>query len=470
MKSLPGIRVTLLALAVLLGGLSRAIGASGEVNSTGPTPQAAPKTIVQFNDNGAWCWYQDPRAVVDQTTNTLLVGSVANSAGLDGRERSGDIDLVSYHLATGRSERFVLHYHLQPEDDHNAPALLIRTDGRYVAMYSKHNQEATSYWRVTTRPHDATHWDPEQTFDWKPYLKASNHVTYSNLFYLSAERRTYDFTRAVNLDPSILTSTDQGDHWTYAGKLLTLPRLGYVNGYARYASNGVDRIDVITTEHHPRDFNNSIYHGYLKNGKLHRSDGTIVDNDVFHSDGHPQTELTKVFAANSVFGSDTMTHAWTVDLRLDAANRPYAILSCRTNDSPENSNFQDHRFFYARFDGAAWNIHPLAKAGARLWESEQDYTGLAALDPYDPNVAYVSTSIDPRDGSRLPVHEIFKGVSTNAGGTWEWTAITQNSPADNLRPIVPASDPHHTALLWFRGKMIRSQRYDCQVVGLIDRP
>ncbi len=470
MKSFVRTGLILLALSIPLGGWSRASAADGELSATGLPFQGDAKAIVQLNDNGAWCWYQEPRAVIDRANNTLLVGSVANSAGPDGRERSGDIDLVSYHLATGQSERLVLHHDLQPEDDHNTPALLIRTDGRYVAMYSKHNQEAASYWRVSTRPHDATQWDAEQSFDWKPFLKASDHVTYSNLFYLSAERRTYDFSRAVNLDPSILTSTDEGDHWTYSGKLLTLPRLGYVNGYARYASNGVERIDFITTEHHPRDFNNSIYHGYLQNGRLHRSDGTIVDDDVFHSDGQPQTELTRVFAANSVFGGVTMTHAWTVDLRLDAANRPYAILSCRANDSPENTSFQDHRFFYARFDGAAWKVHPLAKAGARLWASEQDYTGLAALDPHDPNVAYVSTTVNPRDGSLLPVQEIFRGVTSNAGGTWEWTAITRNSTADNLRPIVLAWDSHHTALLWFRGKMIRSQRYDCQVVGIIDRP
>ena len=459
-----------LALAIPLKGWSHASATEGDANATVSSTKVDADAIVQLNDNGAWCWYQDPRAVIDLTNSTLLVGSVADSAGPAGRERGGDIDLVSYHLTTGHCERFVLHHHLEPEDDHNAPALLIRSDGRYVAMYSKHHREALSYWRISTRPHDATQWNPEQKFNWKPFLNTSDRATYSNLFYLSAEHRTYDFSRAVNLDPSVLTSADQGDHWTYAGKLLTLPRLGYVNGYVKYASNGVDRIDFVTTEHHPRDFNNSIYHGYLQSGKLHRSDGTVVDGDIFHNPGHPQTELTKVFAANSVFGGTTMTHAWTVDLRLDAADRPYAILSCRTNDSPENTNFQDHRFFYARFDGFAWNIHPLAKAGARLWESEQDYTGLAALDPHDPNVVYVSTTFDPRDGSPLPVHEIFKGVTSNAGGTWKWTAITRNSPADNLRPIVPAWDPRHTALLWFRGTMIRSQHYNCQVVGLIDRP
>ena len=212
------------------------------------------------------------------------------------------MDVVTYHLATGASTRYVLHHHFDPQDDHNAAALLIRPDGRYLAMYARHNHDNLSYWRISTKPHDAGDWGPEQTFDWTPDIEAAgaaSHVTYSNLFYLSAEKRTYDFSRAINDDPSMLVSTDQGDYWSYAGKLLTEKKLGYVNGYTKYASNGLDRIDFITTEHHPRDFNNSIYHGYIQGGKLYRSDGAAVDNDVFNSPGHPQTELTTVFAANA---------------------------------------------------------------------------------------------------------------------------------------------------------------------------
>lgn len=32
--------------------------------------------LIQFNENGAWCWYQDPRLVVDPTNDTLLISSV----------------------------------------------------------------------------------------------------------------------------------------------------------------------------------------------------------------------------------------------------------------------------------------------------------------------------------------------------------------------------------------------------------
>jgi hypothetical protein len=427
--------------------------------------------LVQFNENGAWCWYQDPRLVVDQTTNTLMVSSIGAAEGVGGETRSGDVDVVSYNLDTGSSHRMVLRHNFMPQDDHNAAALIIRPDGRYLAMYARHNHENYSYWRISTRPHDAGDWTKEQAFDWTPYINEvdrTDHVTYSNLWYLTAEKRLYNFARGINHDASIMISDNQGDTWSFGGKLLTEPKLGYVNGYTKYASNGTDRIDFITTDHHPRDFNNNIYHGYVKGGKLYDSFGKVIDDNIINSKGHSQTELTKIFSGGSKVGGEAMSHAWTMEIEVDSAGNPYAVISCRANDVPENSNYSDHRFFYARFDGKQWKVYPLAKAGDRLWGDEQDYTGLAALDPSDPNVAYISTRINPRDGSMLAAHEIFKGTTSDSGQTWTWEAITQNSTIDNLRPLVVAWNGN-TAVVWFRGTMIRSQHYDCAMVGIISR-
>ena len=382
-------------------------------------------------------------------------------------------------LPAAPAKLFVFHHHLLPADDHDAPHAGLAPNRRYPAMLLQAPDADVSPLRtVSNRPHDAGDWGPERTLDWTPHLATAGtsgsaagvHVTYSNLFYLSAEKRVYDFVRAVNRNPSMLVSSDQGNTLVeYGGKLLTEPKLGYVNGYTKYASNGVDRIDFLTTEHHPRDFNNSIYHGYVQGGKLHRSDGTVVHGNIFDGNGRPQTELTKVFAAGSRFNGDTMTHAWTMAVGLDPAGRPWGLISVRANDQPENSNFSDHRFLYLRFDGTQWQVHPLAKAGACLWRAEEDYTGLAALNPSDPNKVYVSTTIDPRSQAALKFHEIFKGLTSDGGQTWTWTPVTQNSAVDNLRPLVAAWGGR-TAVLWFRGTMNRSQHYNSAIVGIINEP
>src|SRR5256885_928570 len=75
--------------------------------------------LIQFNDNGAWCWYQDERVVVDPVNQTMLIGSVGNKAGAGGDDRHGNIELSVYELSSGKCNRTVLHEH-QEADDHDA--------------------------------------------------------------------------------------------------------------------------------------------------------------------------------------------------------------------------------------------------------------------------------------------------------------------------------------------------------------
>ena len=79
----------------------------------------SPPMLVVFNDNGAWCWYQDPRVVHDPEKHTLLIASVAASEGTDGALRGGDVDIVDYDLKSGANKRSVLHHALREQDDHN---------------------------------------------------------------------------------------------------------------------------------------------------------------------------------------------------------------------------------------------------------------------------------------------------------------------------------------------------------------
>jgi len=145
------------------------------------------------------------------------------------------------------------------------------------------------------------------------------------------------------------------------------------------------------------------------------------------------------------------------------------LVSTRVNDTgPQPARDPDHAFFYCRYDGHQWVSTYLGNAGKKLFASEQDYTGLGALSPDNPTTIYISTPYDPRDGATfLGVHEIFKGVTADHGATFVWTPVTKHSTRDNLRPIVPAWDKDHTALLWWRGTSFTSQRYDAAIVGLI---
>ncbi|HEX6960971.1 MAG TPA: BNR-4 repeat-containing protein [Lacipirellula sp.] len=438
----------LIALAVMAGGAAPWTYAANDVAGE----------LITFNDNGAWSWFEDERAIVDTAAGKIIVSSVAAAAGAGGASRSGDVDVAAYDLATGAVTQFVLNENLQV-DDHNSAALWRRPDGRYLAMYSRHGSDAFTRWRISTHSGDISSWGPEQTFN------NGAGTTYSNLHYLPNDNggagRLYNFTRTIGFDPNILVSSDLGDTWSYGGRLL---QEGDASDrpYLRYFSDG-EKVHLIATEQHPRDFDNSIYHAYVQDGVLYSSTGSRVDGNLFDAGAAEPEDLTPIFTTGTSVGGAVMRHGWTLDVAIDDAGLPYAVFQMRADNSS-----LDHRFFYARFDGSVWSVNELAKAGGYLYASENDYTGLAALDPHDPNRLFISTKIDPRTQVTMPRYEIFEGVTTNGGADWTWAPITYNSTADNLRPIVPRWDDEHTALLWMRGNYSTYTNYDLAIVGLTE--
>jgi hypothetical protein len=443
-------------------------------SSFSQTPRDLVKgNLIQFNDNGGWCWYQDERAVIDIVGGKLLLGSDGSSLGVGGSPRSGDVEAVLFDLKTRSLQRFTLKEgnSIFYCDDHNAPAFLVRPDRKYLAFYAAHFNDTSSHYRVF----DGSTWGSERLFDWKKERPggANFQTTYSNLWYLAAEGRLYNFVRGNNKSPNIMVSTDMGETWVYGGQLTTNANVGYNNGYYKYWGNGVDRIDFICSDYHPRDFPTSIFHGYIKNTKVYKSDGTLVDDNVLDTLNVPTTaKLTLVFADSTVVEGVAMRRCWNTDVQRYDDGTIATIITARANNNQGGSSTSinpDLRFLYARFDGSKWTTTYLGKAGSKLYASEQDYTGLGAMHPNDPNTIYISTPFDPRDNTSLGVHEIFQGVTFDQGKTWTWTPITQKSVRDNLRPVVPVWDKDNTALLWWRGTYSTAQIYNGAIVGILDR-
>jgi hypothetical protein len=451
-------------------------------------PDVVMGNLIQFNDNGNWTWYCDERSVIDSVRGNLIVGSDASPAGIGGSARSGDVETVIYSVTNGSRQRFTLKDGASDPsafyaDDHNTPGLLVRPDGKYLAWYCAHNTERTNYWRNF----DGTSWTPEQRFDWNTLPSGTDfNATYSNPHYLSAEDRTYNFVRENDHgSPNILISADQGETWTFAGQLtasLTNINVGYVSGYFKYSDNGVDRIDFIGTETHPRDSSTSMYHGYVKNGHSYKSDGTLIDANIFDQNAPVITQFTEIFTNGTVLPpGQTNYRCWNDDVQVYPDGTVQAIIATRINNDTQgnDSNISpNHAFFFCRFDGTNWSATYLCQAGTKLYSSEADYIGLGSLHPNDPNTVFISTKYDPRtvqlgvrDTNQLysTFHEIWKGITTNHGATFSWIPITQNSLRDNLRPIVPSWDGNNTALLWFRCTYNTAQSIDGAPVGLIER-
>ena len=440
--------VSLVLLTFLLGGPLIQAQLFNQTNYIAGEP-------LELNDNGAWSWFMDKRAIIDR--GQLLVGSVRANGTFANADLPGwgNVELTVLDIQTKKITRVILKEHLE-QDDHDAPGLLVLHDGRYLTAYSKHNQEPRFWFRISSYPGDPTTWDPEVevvTPGMKGNWKGDN-FTYCNPMMLSAEtNRIYLFHRGVSQDPNYLFSDDDARHWTYGGKLFE-GRHGY-SPYAKYASNGRDTIHFVATEDHPRNFDNSLYHGFIRGGKVFFSDGTFAFP-------LPQTTNTTIHPWNltRLYQGGPTNVAWMCDMELDKNERPLVLFTVQVDGAglPPGQGGMDHRFHYAHWDGTRWYESQISYAGTRLYAGEDDYTGLGSIDPKDPGTVYISTDAEPVTGKPLVSvadgqrhHELFKGRTADGGQSWRWTPITENSSMDNLRPLVPAWKDPRTLLLWMRG-------------------
>lgn len=413
--------------------------------------------MLEFNDNGGWCWYQDERVIVDQEAGKLIIGSVASGGG-----RSANVEVVHWDIASGQGQRFHIGT-MGYTDDHDTPALIKRPDGGYVAMWAGHNDDCNSYYSTF----NGSSWSNEGSFAWPECpTSTGKQITYANEWYLGST--LYSYVRSIDTSPHYLYSEDNGASWQLGGRLTATPQVGYVAGYYKYWGNNTDRIDFFGTEAHPRDNDNSLYHGYIQNGQIYNSTGTPVDSDFTDRNASNVDAYTTVFATGTTINGVRLEHMWNADLVRYDDGTVAAIGTGRVSGT--GSDDPDKRLLYFRFDGSQWKTTYLAQAGTKLYSSEQDYTGLGALDPDNPHIIYISTPYDPRtdSGDFMGYKEIWKGVTCDDGATFDWEPVTANSTMHNVRPVVPKWDTSHTALLWLRGTYSSAQSYNQQVVGLIE--
>jgi BNR repeat-containing family member len=444
-----------------------ALTGCGQV-AVGPSPSEVAGKLLIITDDGGWCWFQGPRAIVHE--GRIIVGTVAR--GRYDLNRRGNVEVHAYDLATGQTQTSVLHTQFEV-DDHDSPALLVRPDGRVLSSYAKHSKEGFHYIRITNNPGDISSWGECKTTPRYP----EGHVTYSNLYRMSVNGLLYNFFRffrGTNSNPFFLYSGDEGDSFIFGGRILAQKGRPYM----KYASNGIDIIHFTTTDGHPRDYDNSIYHGYIKvervDGKaaekLYDSYGNLLDSNLRDDQAVGPSELTRIFEGGP------RRVGWTSSIQLDKDGNPYVGFTVQMNSQglPAGSGGQDHRFHYARFDGASWHEYEIAYGGSRLYPGEDDYTGLIEVDPGDRNTVFIGTDADPVTGKPLISmadsqrhRELYRGQTEDGGRTWKWEAITRNSAVDNVRPIALQYGSNRTVVLWLRGKMTSYTNYDFRVVGLV---
>lgn len=415
------------------------------------SPDYVDSKVYEYIDDASWCWFQDERAVVDTTKGKLVIGSTNMQAS---------VDVTIFDIAGKKVDSKKRFNRLDYADDHNAPGLIVAADGNYVAVWAHHYDKYKSHYSIF----NGQSWAAQKAFDWNTIPGGTNYtIAYSNLCYLSSEKRMYNFARANDRAPNFIYSDDNGNNWKFGGQLTTNSSSSYNKGYYKYWSNGVDRIDMVFTEEHPRDQTTSIYHGYIQNKKTYNTKGVVADEDIYDKGKMPTfSAFTKVFAHGTQVNNVTMGRCWQHDIARYSDSTIGILFKARANNE-----IDDHRNFYARYDGKEWKVTYIGKAGKHIYGDEHDYVGLGALVPDDPSRIYLCTTFNPGNDNAAPAakREIWRGTTKDNGATWTWQAVTANSTSDNFRPIVPKWKPGKEALLWFKGNYVTAQNITSKVIG-----
>jgi hypothetical protein len=451
---------TAVAVASVMMLLSGCLGPSGGLNMVRGTPIVFTGSADQ--PNGAWCWFQDERAIVATGSRggpVLLFTSV--SAGQQESTERGDLDLHWLVLETGEKGAVELADRFE-QDDHNVAALHQLDDGRTMAVYAKHGSDNEIRYRLSS-PYAPSSWGRESS-----YVEEAP-VTYSNLLTAGADRSLLNFSRSRGWNPNFVVFDPATQTWQYGGRLLASQGRPYVK-YANTRSG--DIIHVVATDQHPRDFNNSIYHGMTDGRVLMDADGRVIDGDLSDQEAATPSQLSLVFQG------DADNVAWMADVETDGDDRPVIAFSVQKDGRglpPRQGGF-DHRYHLARFIGGRWVQHEIAYAGERLYPFEDDYTGLVAIDPLNPDYLVISTNAHPDTGEPLVSdadgkrhYELFEGRSKDEGASFKWRPLTLNSTEDNLRPIIPNWDGPQRIVLWMRGSYRSYTDWDTQIYGVVHR-
>ena len=418
-----------------------------------PVPSPGADHLTAFMEDGGWCWFQDPRAIIHD--GKLIIGGISSS---------GDVVAGVYDLKKETPlGRAVLHEAFQ-KDDHDCPVFHVRRDGRVLAVYALHGNNRIHYYRIS-EPGSLLNWEEERRFEHD--YPDSGTVTYMNLYELRDEGKLYNFFRGIENNPSFITSSNGGQTWGEPTHLIEDELPGRQRPYARYTSNGRDTIYVSFTDAHPRQYGNSIYFAAFRNGRFFRADGTLI-KDLRKDGPLKPSEAERVFQGGGGSGQGVSRSAdrsaWTSSIAVDKEGRPHIAYSLYLSNG-------DHRYRIASWNGKQWVDREVAYGGKCLYDRESSYTGLISLDPSDPGTVVISTDVNPATGNELGgCHEIYRASVSLADDihSIRWAPLTADSKARNIRPMIVVGNGYRV-ILWLRGDFTTYTDYRLDVVGLVER-
>ncbi len=444
------VSIVTLLLPIFCGGTISFLSCDNQVASNEGSSVLTTKGMETLVEDGAWCWFSDPRATYYKGQKEQFYFGHIN--------RAGDVCISARDLTLGKVKTFLLHDTLEV-DDHNVPTILILPDGRLLTFYNEHNGNV--YLRKSRRAEDISDWEVTRII-----AQESEHYnyTYTNPCRLSQEEgRIYMFGRKIG-------PTRSFDHWwpyfkysdddgaTWSEDIILLDNEGRQNPpYMKVITDHKSRIDFLFTDGHPKIGPDvSVYHMYYDKGVFYQTDGVrVATKDELPI---PIKSVQKIYDA-----AETNIRGWIWDLALNDLGNPVVTYARYPTEN-------DHRYHYAFWDGSHWNDEEVCRAGGWMPSLRQGdlvreahYSGGIVLNPKNTRSIYYAKQVDGH-------FEIFHQV-LNDDGTWTSSMLTRGSDQGNVRPYVVSQSPaKHPILLWMSGDYNHYTRYSTAIKGVQFKP
>lgn len=396
-----------------------------------------------ITEKGAWCWFADPRAIHYKnekgTINSTFVGYI---------DSHGNVKALQINHLTNTKNEVLIRSYFQP-DDHNNPTFLVLPDERIMIFYSRHTDEPCFYYRISQKKGDIT------TLGREIRLETQHNTTYPSPFILSDDpEHIYLCWRGINWHPTIarLSLPDTNDlvefDWGPYQIVRSKKGGGGVRPYAKYASNGIDKISLAYTTTHPdNQRENFIYYNYIDINTKTLNDvkgnalstigvGDLHDMDATreYADNHPDAVVV-----------DTPLRNWLWETLIDKDGNP-VIAATTINDAKDS-----HDYYYVKWNGNRWVRTFLSNAGGHFHQTptiEKCYSAGMAIDKNNPQIIYASVPVDGKFGK---IYELKKFTLSDDGDLLSVNQLTFDSEKNNVRPFMIANAESDNSLLWMYG-------------------
>ncbi|MCW3805496.1 BNR repeat-containing protein [Plebeiibacterium marinum] len=388
---------------------------------------------------GAWCWFADPRAIHYKNEN----GSI-NKSYIGYIDIHGNIKATQHDFITGETEEVLIRSWFQP-DDHNNPTFLVLPDERVMVFYSRHTDERCFYYRVSEKKGDIT------TLGTEYKIHTQKNTTYPSPFILSDDPdHFYLLWRGVSWHPTIAKITlpdEKGAVKTVWGPKQIVQSTAS-RPYAKYTSNGKDKIYMAYTTGHPDPtMPNYIYLNYIDINTFELKDIkenvlSKIGEDLHHIAA--TVDYQKSYPDAVVDASQLRDWLWQVVL--DKEQKP--VIAMVTINGDKTS----HDYYYAYWDGNQWKKVFLSNAGGHFHQTphiEKCYSGGMAIDDQNTNEIYCSVPVEGKNGK---VYEIVRYILGENKEIIKTDTLTRDSKLNNVRPyIIPNRGDSPLSMVWMYG-------------------